>query len=403
MKFAPISLLIVLLLAACNSSTPTNETPISEELTFDSLTLALDQLAAQEKVAGFGVAIVGAAGAIYQQGFGYADIANKTPYTPQHLQNIGSVSKTFIGVSLQQAVEQGLLQWDSPINDFLPFEVIHPLFPDQPILLSHLATHTAGINDGDDYDLAYSLTHGNSYQGEDLDEDGVEEFARYAQNQAYALGDFCQAFLAKDGSFYQDDHFLETAPGEVYEYSNVGAALAAHVLEQVSGISFPEWTQRHIQTPLGMENSGWSFDEVDMAKHANLYYGRTQPLPHYTLATYPDGGFITSVEDLSIYLSAMIAGYGQPTNPLTNTGGLENIMQVRASGDGEQYGYFWETQDSGAIGHSGGDPGIITLMFFQPEIAHGFIVFFNGHPTDDGQVIGEVIDLIVAEVRKVAG
>ncbi|MEM8585551.1 MAG: serine hydrolase domain-containing protein, partial [Bacteroidota bacterium] len=336
---------------------------------------------------------------LYQKGFGYADIDNQIPYTPQHLQNIGSISKTFIGVSLQQAVDQGLLTWDTPINEVLPFQVIHPDYPDQPILLSHLASHTAGINDGDDYDFSYSLTESNTYTDSDLDPDDVAEFEVYAENPDYELGEFCRAFLHKDGQLYSSDHFLDTAPGEVYEYSNVGAALAAYVLEQASDMSFPQWTKTHILEPLSMSSSGWSFDEVDMSRHAQLYYDRSQPLPRYTLATYPDGGFITSVEDLSRYLSAMIANYGAEDNQLVKPGGLKAIMDNGVDdSDGGTYGYFWETQESGYIGHSGGDPGIITLMFFDPMTKYGFILFFNGYPSDDGTGINRILDLVTERV-----
>ncbi|MEM6877480.1 MAG: serine hydrolase domain-containing protein, partial [Bacteroidota bacterium] len=319
----------ILLLSACQNNPSSTESTATSAPNFDSLTIALREQADLETVPGFGVAIVNTEGTLYQGGFGYADIAEQKPYTTQSLQNIGSISKTFIGISLQQAVDRGLLDWDTPINDILPFDVVHPKYADQPILISHLASHTAGINDGDDYDFAYSLTEPNTYIGTDLDPEDIAEFEAYAQNPAYELGDFCQSFLSENGHLYKEDHFLPTAPGEQYEYSNVGAALAAHVLEVATGISFPQWTQKYILDPLKMGNSGWSFSDVNMDQHAQLYYERSLPIPRYTLATYPDGGFITCIEDLSKYLSAMIANYGTEENQLVSAGGLENIMTPR--------------------------------------------------------------------------
>lgn len=388
----------IFLLGACQKSTPKESIETSNTPSFDSLTIALQDQADQETVPGFGVAIVNAEGALYQKGFGYADIDNQIPYTPQHLQNIGSISKTLIGVSLQQAVDQGLLTWDTPINEVLPFQVIHPDYPDKPILLSHLASHTAGINDGDDYALSYSLTEANHYTGPELDPEDVDEIAMMANNEPYELLAFCKAFLNENGELYKPSHFLPSAPGETYEYSNVGAALAALVLEIASGITFPDWTQQHILDPLDMNDSGWSFDEVDMSQHAQLYYQRSQPLPRYTLATYPDGGFISSVADMSRFLSCIIAGYGANQNPLVETGGFELITQGREDDGSSSYGYFWETQESGYIGHSGGDPGIITLMFFDPMTKYGFVLFFNGYPSDDGTGINRILDLVTERV-----
>ena len=88
----------------------------------------LDSISGQNGLVGFGVSIFSPDAILYQKGYGYADKENKKQYTVNTVQNIGSISKTFIGVSLMKAVELGLFSMDTPINDLLSFEVIHPKY-----------------------------------------------------------------------------------------------------------------------------------------------------------------------------------------------------------------------------------------------------------------------------------
>jgi CubicO group peptidase (beta-lactamase class C family) len=122
----------------------------------DSLTAQLTSLQAQSLFPGFSVAIVRRDTVLYQQGFGLANIQTRAPYTPQTIQSVGSISKTFIGVSLMQCVERGLFTLDTPINELLPFRVVNPYFPADTIRVRHLATHTSGLVD---YEPVYAQTY----------------------------------------------------------------------------------------------------------------------------------------------------------------------------------------------------------------------------------------------------
>ncbi|MBN4683912.1 beta-lactamase family protein, partial [Pandoraea nosoerga] len=99
------------------------------------------------------------------KGFGYADVASKRPYTPQTVQPIGSISKTLIGVALMKGVERGWFTLDDDIDTLLPFPVRNPDFPDKPITLRQLATHTSGIVDREAvYEAGYVAGDRNDLQ-----------------------------------------------------------------------------------------------------------------------------------------------------------------------------------------------------------------------------------------------
>jgi CubicO group peptidase (beta-lactamase class C family) len=98
--------------------------------------------------------IVGVAAAVivdkqvaWMRGFGYADVARTRPFTPATIMNVGSIAKTFTGVAMMRAVEDGKLSLDEDINRYLPFRVENPHRPGSVITLRHLATHTSGISD----------------------------------------------------------------------------------------------------------------------------------------------------------------------------------------------------------------------------------------------------------------
>lgn len=368
----------------------------------DSLDNKLQDLARRSALPGFSVAIVDQDRILFEKGYGYADLDNKTPYTPHTVQNIGSISKTFIGIALQQAVEDGILNWDDPINKYLDFEVIHPRFPTQPILLKHLANHTAGINDGKAYEDSYSLIDGSGYSKRQLKRIDPDIGLMW-KHKPMSIKAYCQQFFLPKGKLYSKRNFTKYAPGEYHEYSNVGAALAAHVLEKASGKSFSEWTQERILTPLGMTNSGWSYDKIDPKTKGRVYGPNRIAMPFYTLATYPDGGMLSSAHQMGLYLSATLKGLNAG-NKILSQNGYQYITQaaVPIPDDEDSYGYFWEIMSSGYTGHSGGDPGIVTLMFYEPKAKVGMLAFFNGTLNGGNGIYREIFTSVIEAGNKVA-
>ncbi|NJO02122.1 MAG: beta-lactamase family protein [Bacteroidia bacterium] len=273
---------------------------------FDSLNLSLEALWQRSNLPGFAVAIVRKDSVVYQQGFGWADRERKTPYTPQTIQNIGSVSKTLIGVALMQLVQQGKLSLDTEINTRLPFPVVNPYAPDKPILVRHLATHTAGIADSRMYEKSYYLRAPATPFNPAIAKKDRQYLSKIFNNQNRALGDYLRDYLRPGGQFYQPKNFNQSAPGSRYQYTNVGATLAAYLVEVVSGQPYHQYTQSQILDKIPMVSSGWRQTDIDSSAHATLYFANQAPVPPYALVTYPDGGLLTNCHDLALYLREMM-------------------------------------------------------------------------------------------------
>ena len=349
----------------------------------------LKQIYSQKHINGFSVAIVNQNGSLFEKGFGYSNRKENKKYTANTIQNIASISKTFIGITLMKAQELGYLNLDDPINDFLPFKVINPYFPNTPITIRQLATHTSSIRDPSRYEKnGYILKEENNGEAK------VNRNFR-SPNEMMTQSVFLKNILNKKGKWYKKNNFLKNNPGEIFEYSNIAAGLAALVLENAMGEPFNVLTKRYIFEPLGMSNTGWSFDEVDFSKHSILYSNIETELAFYQLITYPDGGLITSSSDLGKYLSELISGYSgsgrilkvENYDELFNSNlNDENHKERNDNAYNDEYnmGIFMGSSAQGQIGHTGGDPGVTTLMFFNAKTKIGKILLVNTDVNKDG-------------------
>lgn len=406
----------LLLWLICGLITPGTAQPTHRRTAQDSLTAELEALRNQGHFVGFGVAIVNCKGALYQHGFGFADAQAQKPYTIHTIQNIASVSKTVIGLALLKAQELGRLNLDDSVNKYLPFRVINPTFPKVPITLRHLATHTSSIQDNDFYfSKNYYLKPGQKITGLPLTFEGEQTLI--PADSAVTLPVFLKAVLTSQGKWYQPKGFSARRPGELYEYSNVGATLAAYVIELATGQPFPAFTAHYITRPLHMRTSGWSFGEVDFAQYSRLYQSPTVAQPYYSLTTYPDGNFISSVADLSLYLRELIRGYqGQGTRlqsasyrelfrPQLAAGNFDQRKEGNPYSDSYNTGLFMGFSYKGFIGHTGGDPGVVTLLFFEPTSGIGRFILLNTSITDKagGATLYKILDTLAKYQHRVGG
>ena len=386
-------LLYVIFTVSCQQAKKETANP---ELTMaDTLTLELNGLHKMGFINGFATAIVNQKGVLYAEGIGFSNTATNAKYTENTIQNIGSVSKTFIGIALLKAQELGKLDLDDPIMDYLPFQVKNPSFPDTPITIRQLATHTSTILDTDYYnEKSYVLK--DDVEVSDSLKVISENFN--PPDSKMPLLDFLEKTLSEEGEWYEESGFSTYRPGEIYEYSNVGATLAAAILEIATEKSFHTFATEYILNPLNMASSGWSFADVDLAAHSTLYANPETELPYYSLITYPDGGLITSISDLSKYLSELIKGYSGEGTLLTRESyqeifreqlGAENLPERDEEDpfdDEYNTGIFMGFTPKGFIGHTGGDPGIATYMFFDPSTKTGRILMINTSVRNSGGV-----------------
>lgn len=172
-------------------------------------------------IAGATLSVVKDGEIFFAKGYGYADLENKKPVTPDKtLFRPGSVSKLFTWTAVMQLVEQGKLDLNADINIYLKDFKIPDTFP-EPATLTHLLTHTPGFEDR------------SSGMGARSPEDLVPLGEYLANNKPARV----------------------LPPGKLTAYSNYGTALAGYIVEVVSGMPFEEYVEEKIYAPLDMQDS----------------------------------------------------------------------------------------------------------------------------------------------------
>lgn len=324
---------------------------------------------------GFAFAIVDQTGIRWTAGYGLANVETGAPATPDTVYTMGSVSKTFIGTAAAIAWDEGALDLDADINAFLDFTVDNPRTEEGPITFLDLATHTSGIIDAyATYESAYAF-------GE--------------KRHPTDLHDWLAAYLEPGGEMYDDKlNFIEAAPRQTYNYSNIAAALAAQVIAGATNTSFDEYTSEKIFAPLGMDSTTWFLDDVDMTRFARPYERADngyQPYDDYALATWPDGGLRTTARDLAQYLAAIIARGAHNDNQWLSPRAYQRLTTAIDLRDTEdlprthiQSALFWGGDAGPTVaqrrfffGHNGSDPGVGTMMYFDPISGRGAIALTN--------------------------
>ena len=84
---------------------------------------------------------------VWSQAFGVANLDRELNCTPETIFPIASVTKAVSAVAIMMLWERGLVQLDSDVSQYLPFPVINPKFPDSPITIRHILTHSSSLRD----------------------------------------------------------------------------------------------------------------------------------------------------------------------------------------------------------------------------------------------------------------
>ncbi|GGI57894.1 serine hydrolase domain-containing protein [Winogradskyella haliclonae] len=313
---------------------------------------------------GFAVSVFNADSTIYSKGFGYSSIQDKKPYTTNTQQYIASISKTTIGIALMKAEELKLLTIDDPINKHLPFKIYNPNFPNDEITLKQLATHTSSL---------------------DYNELVVESLYIEETEKDKSLNSFMSDYFEQGK--YGEVKFTKFKPGSDWSYSNIGASLAAYVIEIVSGTSFSDFTQVHIFNPLKLNETYWKKSKSDSLLHTSYYEPVEDSITNVQTSgviLYPSRDVITNVRDLTKYCQAIISN----NNILLNSESFEKMLSPQLNGpitnleddnnglffmiDRNNYGITYQL-----TGMSGGDNCITTMMWFDPKTKLGYIFLGN--------------------------
>lgn len=341
-------------LAATPAHDPANRA--EQEAFFDGILLT--QLES-EHVAGATVAVVADGEIVFAKGYGFADYDERKPVDPEtSMFRIGSVSKLLTWTAVMQLVEQGKLDLDADINEYLEgTQVKIPETFAEPITLKHLLTHSPGFED-----LVIGLFGKTAADLSPLEELLSEQVPRRVRK-----------------------------PGEVASYSNHGTALAGLIVERVSGVPWAEYIEQKILEPLGMANTLVRQPAADdlpeaMSKGYKYKGGRFEEEDFEYVPAAPAGSASSSAVDMARFMLAHLQNGRYASQRILEESTArqmrERLFEHDSRLDAMCYG-FWETNHNGQrILHHGGDTILFhSLLAFIPEAGVGFFISYN---TDTG-------------------
>jgi len=353
---------LLLQTVSCFGQNPNPSVPLDEYI--------MDEMQA-EHFPGVATVIVKNGEIVWLQCYGFADIENGITVTDSTQFLLASMSKLFTGTATMQLKEDGMLQLNNDINEYLPWPLNHPVQSTIPMTIQQLMTHTSSIKD--------NWSAMSNYYG--------------YPDPTISLEACMQDYFTVTGQNYNaNQNFLSAPPGTVFNYSNMATALNGYITEIVSSMPFDDYCDEHIFEPLCMEKTAWHMADLDSNEVARPYSysnGNFIANPHYGFADYPDGQLRSSITDLANYMIAFLNGGSLGSNAILSPSSVSEMWTQQIPSIESKQGLNWYKEllyHSGGEtllwGHNGGELGVSTDMYVDPESNIGLCVLSNGGGTN---------------------
>jgi CubicO group peptidase (beta-lactamase class C family) len=303
---------------------------------------------------------------VFSRGFGVDRVGGDNPVTPDHVFQVGSVSKTLTAVAVAILASSGRLELDTPISSYV--RNLHPAVA--RLTLHQLLTHTSGLRDS------------VSYYGT-ADETALRRW-----------------ILTWDGGQFF------TEPGDVFSYSNPGYSLAGLIVQEVMGVPFADAMRVLLFEPLGMRDSSFRAAE---AKRKLLVSGHVMERGQLTAvavdaenAEYGPAGFLwSSVQDMNRFLTALVNGGRLENRQVLPSDTLVRLVSrpVSLPGTADQYGHglhIARHEDATVYSHDGASVGFGARITLVPEMRWALVSLTNKY----NERLAGTVDRVV---RAVAG
>ncbi len=345
-------------------------TPISSAChnVFDKYRGSIPKTMNEHKIPGLSIAVVDRDGILWSAGFGRSG-RGKQRVTPETLFSIQSMSKTFTATAVMIAVQDGLVDLDTPITKYLPEFTVKSRWEENPqekMTLRHLLSHTSG--------LAHEAPVGNNFD------------ARYGTFEEHVLS--------------IQNTWLKHRVGEKHSYSNLGIDLAGYILQVRSGKSFADYMKTKVFDPLGMPDSSVDYDFV--RKHTDRALGHTPFIAEVPVAIpmVAAGGVYTSAAELARFVQFQLNRGQIDGRRILDTRLIDAIWTSSAASPGYGLGIaIGKKHDTYCLNHNGGGFGFLTTMTWYPEYGIGCVVLTNStsHDEQNSKIANAILDELITE------
>ena len=365
MKSITRFLLICLLATACFAQNKKDETPKPAQ-SIEELKQQLEKILKDTHTPGMSVAIVHRAGPEWIAGLGKADVAVDRATTPETLFRIGSTSKAFAALSILKLANEGKLSLEDPVHKLAPEVWFQNRWEaSDPVRVVDLLEHTTGWDD--------------------------MHFREYAKD-ASGMG------LREALDYDHHSRISRWRPGTRMAYCNSGPAVAAYLVEKITGQRFEDYVTQNFFEPIGMKTA--TYFQTASPPLTTLYHpdGKT-PYPYWNILYRPAGSINASAKDMAAYVQFYLnrgTVNGTPVMPASSIDRMEIPTRTWAAQQGLKTGYgmsnYWSIHEGFVYhGHNGGVEGGLTEMAYLPDYGVGYFYSINAGNGDAFEKIGKAI------------
>lgn len=284
---------------------------------------------------------------IFNKGYGYADLNEKRVVDVNNTTfPAASVSKLFTAVSIMQLYEQGKIDLDKDVNEYIsPYKIENKF--NKPVTCRNLLTHSSGLDEESEINT----------KTEDIEN-------------------------IKSQEYYFEHHkpVVITQPDTICRYSNQGYNLLGFIVEKVSSISYEEYIKENILNPLKMANTSVRINDENMAK--GYMDDNEESVPFSYQYTSGSSGIISTSSDMENFMSAILNKGSFNGYNLLKPETIAMMESTQFSNNncfsGMGLGFIKDdTNGAHVIKHEGALPGYVTTMFMLPEENLGIYICTN--------------------------
>lgn len=303
---------------------------------------------------------------LYEKAFGKANLELDVNMTPQHVFQIGSMTKQFTAVSILILESQGKLTVNDPISKYIP---------DYPsgnlITIHHLLTHTSGIKD----------------------------FTKMKTISEIAQKEMSPKMMV---DFFKNEP-ADFKPGKKFEYNNSGYVLLGYLIELVSGEKYEDFIRKNIFEKAGMRNSYYASDRKLIKNRAYGYHKKSEGYVNRTIISFSvpfaSGSLMSTVEDMVKWQGAL------NQNIFLKPEQIRKAFTKYKPNNGEEftYGYGWHLKEINGVPtreHGGSVFGFKSMAVYIPDEDVYVIGLSNCDCHSPTQITKDIARLILENTKK---
>ena len=300
---------------------------------------------------------------VWVEGFGRADLENDVPAKPESSYRMASVTKPMTAVGVLTLVEEGRIDLDAEVQEYVPY------FPrkEHPITVRQLLGHLGGISHYRDYD---------------------------------AEGHFKEPKTTRESIAVFEDFELVAEPGTRYGYSTYGYNLLGAVIEAASGRSYGDYMTEHVWRPLGMGSTRMD-DPRALIPHRVVGYellgGELARSEYLDVSSrFAGGGTRSTVPDMLRFAKGLDEG------KLLSDETRSRMWTALSTREGLNvgYGFGWSTSTGNGrflVGHGGSQAETKTYLLVAPHLDFAVAVASNFEGTDPSAYAQKVFEIVIGE------